>query len=99
MYVSIALILISGIYNVAMTIADKPVLYHILFGLKLVAALAVFFIASAMVGRSAAFEQMRANARKWSSIVVLLALVIVLISGVLKGVPDKPLRVDQQMSM
>lgn len=91
-HVCIALILLSGSYNVYNAIVDqgKPVLYHILFLPKLLAALGVFFIASALVGKSAAFAGMRAQRGKWLTVLIALAVLIILISGVMKNLPDKP---------
>ncbi len=84
----ILLLLLSGVYNLMARLkgdADLPSLYHALFGIKFLLALAVFFIASCLVGRAAAFEGMRKNMKKWLLINVVLALCIVLISGVLKN--------------
>ncbi|HTI50409.1 MAG TPA: hypothetical protein VL475_05640 [Planctomycetaceae bacterium] len=84
----IALLLASGALNYYRVIADRSHkgdgLYHGLLGTKILLALAIFFIASALVGRSVGFEPMRQNARKWLAVNLLLALVIVAISGFLK---------------
>ncbi len=45
-------------------------LYHALVGTKILLALGLFFIASALVGRSAAFESMRASRAKWLKVMV-----------------------------
>jgi uncharacterized membrane protein len=83
---SIAFLLISGLINFmnAVKLYDLPKLYHPLFGIKFLLALAVFFIASALTGRSAMTERFRRDARKWLSINVVLVVLIVLISGVLR---------------
>jgi len=87
-HAGIALLLLSGGFNFWRTIAFGPTkvdsLYHALMGTKIVLALVVFFIASALVGRSAAFEGMRKNAKKWLAINILLATIIVAISGFLR---------------
>ncbi len=59
-------------------------LYHALIGTKMILALVIFFIASALVGKSQAFAAMRAKRGKWLGILVLLACVIVLISSFVK---------------
>jgi uncharacterized membrane protein len=95
----IALLLISGGINYYRVIAEGSHkgdgLYHGLLGTKILLALAIFFIASVLVGRSAKFEPMRQNMRKWLAVNLLLAVVIVSISGFLKvrGVQEsnKPL--------
>lgn len=61
----IAVLLLSGVYNYIQQrpnhVGDK--LYHALMGTKFLFAIAVFFVASALVGRSATFEKLRQNAR------------------------------------
>jgi uncharacterized membrane protein len=89
----IGLFLLTGGYNYYRVWAigkhRGDALYSALLGTKILLALIVFFIASALVGRSAAFESMRRNARKWLLINLLLAGLIVAISGFLK-VRDVP---------
>ena len=89
LHICIGLILISGIYNVyrGIVVLEKPMLYHILFLPKFLAALGIFFIASALVGKSEAFENMRRENKKWLGVLIALAVVIVLISGVMKNLP------------
>lgn len=93
-HVGIVLFLISGFYNYMQAIpkhvGDK--LYHPLLGTKILIALVIFFIASALVGRSAKFEFMRRNRPKWMMVVVLLAAIVVAISSFAKvrGTPTAP---------
>ncbi|MGQ0636467.1 MAG: hypothetical protein ACT4QC_17785 [Planctomycetaceae bacterium] len=90
----IALFLITGFLNYYRVIAEGShkgdALYHALLGTKIILALGVFFLASALVGRSPALESFRRDARKWLVVNLLLAGVIVAISGFLKvrGVPS-----------
>jgi len=63
---------------------DATFRYHLLFGIKLLIALAMFFISSALAGRSAALAGMRANAKMWVNALVLLGLCVVGISGVMR---------------
>lgn len=82
----IAVFLLSGFYNYMRLMpghkGDK--LWHMLVGIKILLALVVFFLASALVGRSKAFEGLRQQRAKWLAIVVLLSLVIVGMSSFLK---------------
>jgi uncharacterized membrane protein len=83
----IALFLLSGFYNyVAVSIpkhhGDKA--YHALMGTKILIAFGVFFLASVLVGRSARFEPLRRERKKWLLILLALAFTIVLISSFLK---------------
>jgi len=86
---AIGLLLITGGINfVRLAILPKidPMPYHAIFGVKLLLALVVFFMATALVGRSPAFAKVRQNPRSWLAGVVLLGIVIVLLSGVLNQV-------------
>src|SRR5882724_415257 len=79
-HLGIALFIITGGINYYRVIAagshKGDALYHALLGTKIILALVVFFIASAMVGRSAAFEGMRRSAPKWMLVNLVLAAVI-----------------------
>jgi len=95
--VSIAFLLASGIYNflgVIRTLSANESLhsiksmYHAFFGVKFLLALGIFFIASALVGRSSAFDKIRANARFWATLNVALAVLLVCISGFLRMARD-----------
>ena len=59
-------------------------LYHILLGIKILAALAMFTISSALAGSSTLFAPMREKAKFWLLVLVLLGLLIIGISGVLR---------------
>ena len=86
----IAVLLASGVFNFFITSMEKAkssALYHPLFGLRILAALGVFFIASALTGRAKAFEGMRAQAPKWMAVAAVLGVVVILISGLLKNLP------------
>lgn len=88
----IALLLLSGLFNYMQQIPKHKGdgLYHALLGTKMLLALIVFFIASALVGQSAAFEKMRQNRAKWMGLIVLLSALIVGISGFVKVRGPKP---------
>lgn len=85
-HVGILLFLISGFYNYirAMPLHSGDGLYHALVGTKILLALGVFFIASALVGRSRGLESFRQNRARWLSIMVVLAMLIVVISSFVK---------------
>ena len=85
-------LLVSGIFNIA-TIVNKYDVkgpYHPLFGVKFLLALAIFGIASVLVGRSPLAVRMRRNARFWLSVNMALAITLVCISVVLKVLPHVP---------
>jgi uncharacterized membrane protein len=89
----IALFLVTGFYNYMRSmpahneVGDK--LYHAFMGTKMLLAFAVMLIASGLVGRSKAFQFMRDWRGLWQGILILLAVVIVGLSGFIKtrGIP------------
>ena len=90
----IAMLLLSGFYNFYVGMGQhkgQPPLWHILAGTKMLLGFGAFFLASVLSGRSAKFAPLRANAKKWLGILVLLLTVITAIGGYLKvGVPANP---------
>ncbi len=85
-HVGILLFLVTGFYNYfqQMPLHKGDGLYHALVGIKIILALVIFFIASVLVGRSAAFEGMRTGREKWLKMIVLLAAIIVAMSSFVK---------------
>lgn len=87
----VLLFLLSGFYNYIRAIPNHrgDGLYHGLVGTKMILALGVFFLAAALVGRSPKLEPIRQQKAKWIKVIVLLAAIIVSISGFVKvrGVP------------
>src|SRR3954464_2838898 len=65
-HAGVALLLVSGLYNYLAVLAPKHQgdgLYHALMGIKILVALAVFFLVEVLVGRAAAFEKLRQNSK------------------------------------
>lgn len=65
---------------------DKRI-YHMLFGIKMLCAFTIFFLASALAGRSAAFAPIRKNARTTVTLLLLLGLLVVICSTLLRFLP------------
>ena len=90
-HIGVVLFLVSGLYNYMQAIGNHrgDSLYHALLGIKMLAALIVFFIAAALVGRTPRLEPIRQQRQKWLGILVALAMLIVAISGFVKvrGIP------------
>jgi uncharacterized membrane protein len=91
-HIGVLFLLGSGLYNYLVVMVPKhrgDSLYHALMGTKILLALAIFFLAEALVGRAAAFEGLRRKARTWLVVIILFGAIIVGISGFLKirGVP------------
>lgn len=91
--ICIAVLLITGFYNffmLALPPKVQAIPYHPIFGAKILAAFVVFFIASALVGRSPGLDKMRAQRAKWLSRLLFLAGLIVLLSGALMQIRTAP---------
>lgn len=91
-HASIAVLLLTGFYNFLVVIGPKNVGrdYHMIFGIKFLLAIALFGLASVLMGRSARAQKMRANAKTWLLVNVSLAVMIVCLSGILRSLPHKP---------
>lgn len=87
--ISILLLLVSGLANVALTemnfdwVEGSP--WRILMMAKILLALAVFFIASMVVGRSERAAKWRENLPFWLNVNILLAVAVVMIGGAMKS--------------
>jgi uncharacterized membrane protein len=92
-HVCIGLLILTGLYNfavVALPIHRGQALYHGLFGVKLLLAMAVFFLAIGLTGKSAALAGLRKKGPAWMALNVLMASAVVLLSAVLKNIPPSP---------
>jgi uncharacterized membrane protein len=89
-HVCILAFLVSGFYNyLAITRfahTGQP-LYHALFGVKFLLALGVFGLAVALTSRRSWSEALRGRMRLWGGILAAMAIVVVMISGVMKNLP------------
>ena len=88
--ICVALLLASGLANFLLFQSKAHVgqpVYHGLFGIKFLAALGVFFISAALVGRAPALQGMRDRMAFWVRINAALVILILLISGILKNLP------------
>jgi uncharacterized membrane protein len=94
-YLAIFLFLATGFYNFLAPHAhwrqfperDQRVQYHMVFGIKLLLALVMFFLASALAGRSAALAYFRNNAKTWYTVLVILGLILLGLSTTLRFMP------------
>ncbi len=85
-HLGILLFLVTGFYNYfrQMPLHKGDSLYHALLGTKILIAFGIFFVASALVGRSEAMAAFRAKRGQWLKVIVLLSAIIVAMSGFLK---------------
>jgi uncharacterized membrane protein len=86
-HAGILLLLLSGFYNYLAVTRPKhegDSLYGMLMGIKILLAFVVFFLGSALVGKSAGLQKIRDKRNTWLLVVVLLSAIIVGIAGFLK---------------
>ncbi len=85
-HMGILLFLVSGFYNYVRLGAnhDGDGLYHALVGTKMLLAFFVFFIASALVGKSAGLQRIRDKREFWLKVIVVATATIVAMSGFVK---------------
>jgi uncharacterized membrane protein len=104
-YLLITLFLITGIYMFAyptrvggvlvterwadFSPRDKSI-YHAIFGIKMIAAFALFFLASALTGRTKALAPIRKNGKLFTTIVIVLGIVAVLCAVIMRDLPQNP---------
>ena len=81
--IGITLLLVTGFYNYLAGDTKLP-RYHMFMGIKILLAFGVFFIASALTGRSPALEAIRRNRARWMTVLILLASAVVAVAGYLK---------------
>lgn len=99
-HLGILLFIASGFYNYfrAMPNHKGDGLYHALVGVKMILALGVFFIASALVGRSKGLAFVREKRVFWLRLLVTVAFVIVGISSFVKVRGPGPVKASAQVS-
>ena len=64
--------------------------YHMLFGIKTLCAFGIFFLASALAGRSKTFAAIRQKARVYITLLLLLATLVLVCSTLLRFLPLRP---------
>lgn len=88
----LTLLLITGFYNYLMYKAPRHQGqggYHAVMGVKILLALAVFFIGSALAGRAPAFAKLRENAGLWQLVNITLGTTIIILAGIAHAMPMK----------
>jgi uncharacterized membrane protein len=89
---AIAFLLVSGLYNFMMLVVEYrlPRWYHPVFGVKFLAAMVIFALASLLAGSSPAGDAVRKNARAWLNLNIALAVLVVCLSGILRTAERVP---------
>lgn len=88
-YVCMGLLVVSGLLNFVLLVLTpkiEPMPYHAIFSLKLMASIGVFLIAAALAGSAPAFAKMRQAGARWLSVLLVLAALIILVSGLLNQI-------------
>jgi uncharacterized membrane protein len=88
---AILFLLVSGLVNFVGIVRNYELAryYHALFGVKFLVAFGIFFISSMLTGRSETAQRFQKNARYWLTVNLLLAVIVVGISGILKTAPKQ----------
>ena len=101
-HLGVLLFLVTGFYNYVQAVPKhkEDALYHGLLGTKMLLAFGVFFLASALVGRSPKLEPIRKNRGRWLKVLIAMAITIISISGFVKVrlYETPPTQAPQQVS-
>jgi uncharacterized membrane protein len=104
-YLLITLFILTGLYMFAVPVRVQGVLvtarwkdfsptdqriYQAIFGIKMIAALAIFFLASALAGRTKALEPIRKQRKIFLSILLMLGIIAVICAGIMRYLPQNP---------
>jgi len=83
------LLLVTGLWNYMRTINTRelPSSYHMIAGLKMLAGIALFFLAALLAGRSAAADAFRQKWRFWLNVCLLIGVVTVVLGSILRTYP------------
>jgi uncharacterized membrane protein len=86
------LLLASGLFNYIYTVKtyEMPASYHMLFGLKFLAGLVVFFLAALIAGRTSLALHIRQNIRLWLNVCLALSLMILILGSVMRTYERTP---------
>ena len=91
MWIGIAtlLLLVSGLWNLAMIFHTYKldISYHMLLGLKILAAFALFALAALIAGRRVAAEVIRERMRMWVGVSIALGVLVVAIGSAMRSIP------------
>jgi uncharacterized membrane protein len=92
-HTAIAVLLLTGLFNFITILKQYDVpkgIYHGIFGVKFLLAMAIFFLGSVLVGRGELAKKLRAAAGKWLTVLVVLLLGLLLASSTLRMMKHDP---------
>jgi hypothetical protein len=89
---AIGFLLVSGLYNIGVTSIEYhvPRWYNPVFGVKFVLAMIIFTVARLLTGRTSAAEKVRRNGKFWMNLNIVLAVLVVCLSGILRTAEKIP---------
>jgi uncharacterized membrane protein len=89
---AIGFLLLSGLYNVGYLSIEYqlPRWYHPVFGVKFLLAMAIFMIASILTGKTPAADNLRRNLKLWLNVNIVMAVLVVCLSGILRTADRVP---------
>ena len=96
--ISIGLLLLSGLFSVGQKeiYHQLDMVYRGLLLVKIVLALAIFFIASALSGKSGMAQKLREKESFWLNVTALTSVILVCIAGYMKMQKYEPKQRDTQ---
>jgi hypothetical protein len=97
-----AVLLLTGLINtarVSMAYRFPDGDYNLLLAVKLVLAMFIFYLASALAGRSAATERLRANATLWLNVLLVASLLLVGLGAAMKLANREPKRDRERVAV
>jgi putative copper export protein len=95
---SSGLLLVTGLVNFMLLVQrfdfDKGAFpgskYHMLFGIKFLLSLGIFFLSALLTGRTSTAEKLRRSERLWWNVNVVLAIAVVCFGGLLRAAVRHP---------
>ncbi|MCL4694485.1 MAG: hypothetical protein KJ060_18500 [Candidatus Hydrogenedentes bacterium] len=95
----ILLFLISGLYNylaVTRFLHDDQPAYHMIFGIKFLLAIVIFALALGLTSTKGWAKVFRGKSKMWTTLLAVLAIAVVALSGVLRNLPTNSAHVPLQ---
>jgi uncharacterized membrane protein len=90
--IATALLLFTGFWNYVQFTRtyDLAKTYHMVLGIKILAAIVVFLLAALLAGRTSAADAIRQKWSLWLDVCVVLAIITVVIASYLRSYPPTP---------
>jgi uncharacterized membrane protein len=91
--IATALLIFTGFFNYIMIAKQHEKLassYHMIAGMKMLAAIAVFLLAALLAGRTSIADKLRQNWRTWLNVCLAIGLITVILGSFLRTYPRTP---------